>query len=155
MISKETILQNLSKAGYILPSFRQKYNISNKECYDIVHGAKSCIFCNDEQRFHNFTKGYKETCYNKTCIRKLRQIRTKRTNQERYGVDNISQACHIKDKKQQTCMERYNQTTFLNSEFCDAHYTEEGLHVTQTPPKLKKKENKPYQIDMARLTHYS
>lgn len=51
--------------------------------------------------------GFANVCESKTCINKQRKFRTHKTNNKRYGVDNISQLEKIKIRKQKTFVKNY------------------------------------------------
>jgi len=80
--------------------------------YLIVNELKQkplCPTCNTNQRlFEYFNKGYRSYCSQKcSAANELTKKSRIKTLQENYGVDNISQAEHIKEAKRQSSLEKY------------------------------------------------
>lgn len=64
--------------------------------------------------FATYTKCVKNRGF--YCCNKCKGGKTKKTCQEKYGVDNISQLEFIKDKKEETCMKNYGVTNPSHSQ---------------------------------------
>ena len=135
MTNQELIieLKNSIKNGLPLNTFKKRYNLSNKDCYDLLFNEGKCKFCGSKARFINFKKGYDDICNNKECVRKRRHERTVKTNLEKYGVENVSQLKEIQERKEKTLLEHYGVKDYLNSEFNKKNMYKNGVHVTMTP----------------------
>lgn len=130
---KEEILENISKGGYIKPSYLEKINKTSEECFIILYGESNCKYCNSKAKFKSFKQGFNIICSGKECVNKLRKEKTEKTNLERYGVKNVSQIKEIKERKvessKNTCLERYGvENPFQVPEFM----YEDGVHKSQT-----------------------
>lgn len=137
--SKEEIILNISKQNIPKKTFLIKHNITSQECYDILNDITTDIpkcfnyqYCGNHSRFKNFIRGYAVRCEDQKCKKILRVERMKKTNLEKYGVENISQLDNIKEKKKNTYFERYGVYDYLNSEM-NRHnlYNEKGTHKTR------------------------
>lgn len=106
-LSKELILQNITKSNYVSRKFLRLYQITEKECYNIVYKVKYCIYCNNESIFKNWITGYKNRCSSKTCSKIQRAERTRKTNLQSYGTKNVSDSKIIKRKKKETFKKNY------------------------------------------------
>lgn len=106
-ITKQLILDNVTKQGFMSRKFLKDYNLTEYECYLIVNDISNCIYCDDESRFISYKLGFDNVCGSKTCTNKQRKFRTRKTNNEIYGVDNISQLKKIKIRKQETFFKNY------------------------------------------------
>lgn len=117
---KQEILNNLSKNKYVKPKFRIENNLTPKQCFDILYPEKikKCQYCGKEAEFKSFSLGYKDICDSKECKHKHKhRIETvKKTNLEKYGVENVSQLESIKKKKIETVFKHYGVCDYLNSE---------------------------------------
>lgn len=116
---KKEILNNLSKnKQYVKSKFRIENNLTPKQCFDILYPEKikKCRYCGKESEFKSFSLGYKDICDSKECKHKHRIETVKKTNLEKYGVENVSQLESIKKKKIETVFKHYGVCDFLNSE---------------------------------------
>lgn len=115
---KQEILNNLSKNKYVKPKFRIENNLTPKQCFDILYPEKikKCQYCGKEAEFKSFSLGYKDICDSKECKHKHRIETVKKTNLEKYGVENVSQLESIKKKKIETVFKHYGVCDYLNSE---------------------------------------
>lgn len=116
---KHEILNNLSKnKQYVKPKFRIENNLTPKQCFDILfpEKIKKCRYCGKEAEFKSFSLGYKDICDSKECKHKHRIETVKKTNLEKYGVENVSQLESIKKKKTETVFAHYGVCDYLNSE---------------------------------------
>lgn len=116
---KKEILNNLSKnKQYVKSKFRIENNLTPKQCFDILYPEKikKCRYCGKEAEFKSFSLGYKDICDSKECKHKHRIETVKKTNLEKYGVENVSQLESIKKKKIETVLKHYGVCDYLNSE---------------------------------------
>lgn len=116
---KREILNNLSKNKQTVKlKFRIENNLTPKQCFDILYPEKikKCQYCGKEAEFKSFYLGYKDICDSKECKHKHRIETVKKTNLEKYGVENISQLASIKTKKTETVFKHYGVYDYLNSE---------------------------------------
>lgn len=143
-LSKELILENITKQEYVSKKFLNNYNITPKECYNIVYSLiiKSCKYCENEAKFESWKHGYDEICSDIKCKRAHRKYKTEHTNLEKYGVKNISQLKEIKDRKQEsytkTCLDKYGADNVFKVK--DIMY-KDGIHVAQTADVREKRKN--------------
>ena len=107
---------------------RYKHTMSIEEYYlkFLNDSDISCPFCDKKRKFIGFTKGYQSTCSSKSCALKQREkvwkerygqshpFRTKKIKEKyqqtlinRYGVDNCNKISSSKDKSIQTCLNKY------------------------------------------------
>lgn len=83
--------------------------------------GKQCKFLTYKKGYGNYCKNYVLSLKNESCTEchhqfyKNRTEKTKKTNIEKYGVENISQSHIIKKKKENTCLTKYGQTTNLKT----------------------------------------
>lgn len=116
---KQEILNNLIKTKkYVKTNFLIKNNLTQKQCFDILYPEKikKCRCCGKEAEFKSFSLGYKDICDSKECKHKHRIETVKKTNLEKYGVENVSQLESIKKKKIETVFKHYGVCDYLNSE---------------------------------------
>ena len=101
---KEYLLQRWDNCQNIKESFlRIKYNI-----YEIP----KCPICGNSCKFRGNNWIYDNTCGNKKCQIKLREIKSKQTKLERYGNENYNNISKCK----QTKLERYGNENYCNRE---------------------------------------
>ena len=84
--------------------------IKSQRLWHILNNKKeipSCRECGGEVSFASLTKGYLETCSYKCGFGQHRLLKTKKTNIEKYGFENVFQNEEIKEKMKQTNLERY------------------------------------------------
>ena len=75
-----------------------------------------CPVCGSKTKFISILQGYKTYCSNKCSANsKVVREKTKQTNLEKYGVDNISKSNSIKDKKKETFKTNYGCEHFMQS----------------------------------------
>ena len=93
-------------------SCEQIYKIAN----DIVETPK--CGCGVNLKFQSYSKGFNCYCADKKCeFRKSKRIeKTKQTNIEKYGVENVFQSESAKQKSKRTKFEKYNDENFVNRE---------------------------------------
>lgn len=121
-ITKELIISNLTKVGLPKPTFLKTYNLSQKECYDILNDnvIHKCKFCDNNAIFISFKEGYNERCNSTECIKKLRIERKKKTNLKKYGYEHVSQIPKIKEQVQNkikdTLYKKYGVTNIIQVE---------------------------------------
>jgi len=72
--------------------------------------------CNNETRYKGFYWGYKNTCC-KECEYAYRTLCIKKSNMEKYGVENVFAVKKVKEKIVDTIQERYNVDNISKSEF--------------------------------------
>lgn len=70
--------------------------------------------CGNNTEFISMTRGYRKTC-SRSCACKIGHKHMLSVIKEKYGVDNISQAQSIKDKKSLTCMKNYGVSNYMQS----------------------------------------
>lgn len=139
---KREILNNLSKNKYVKPKFRIENNLTPKQCFDILYPEKikKCRYCGKEAEFKSFCLGYKDICDSKECKHKHRIETVKKTNLEKYGVENVSQLESIKKKKIETVFEHYGVYDYLNSEQNKHNmYDENGVQKAQSKEAKEKR----------------
>lgn len=133
---KKEILNNLSKnKQYVKSKFRIENNLTPKQCFDILYPEKikKCRYCGKEAEFKSFSLGYKDICDSKECKHKHRIETVKKTNLEKYGVENVSQLESIKKKKIETVFKHYGVCDYLNSEQNKHNmYDENGVHKSKS-----------------------
>lgn len=76
-----------------------------------------CDFCGDERKIKNSTYNLNRDRNDDSyfCF-KCREIRSKQTNLKKYGVENVSQAKEIKEKKKQTNLKNWGTENVFQSE---------------------------------------
>lgn len=74
----------------------------------------SCIECGNEVTFISLRKGYSKTCSYDCGYGEQRTLKTKQTNIEKYGFENVFQIDLIKDKSKKTKLERYGDEEYNN-----------------------------------------
>jgi len=138
-ISKEEILNNVSKQGVIKPSFLKENNLSKEKCYDIVHKKDNiCKICSkNKAQFISFNKGYKTVCSNKKCIKINAQRNREATNLKKYGCKNVSGNKEIQKKKLDTVKKNYGKSF---NELMNENSYKNGVYKNQTKEALLKKE---------------
>ena len=107
MLDKNKILENVTKCNCISRKFLKEQNITEKECYDIVYGSSKCNYCNNESKFQNWANGYSTKCSSNKCSKIQRAERTKKTNLQKYGSENVSDNKDIQRKKLETFKKNY------------------------------------------------
>lgn len=101
------------------------HKITPKEYYNTYfkkeHDGK-CAVCGKPTKFISLTNGYALNC-SKKCAANNDAIKEKRkkTNLQRYGVENVFESSMIKEKSKQTILDRYG----------DAQYRIKKAHKTQ------------------------
>lgn len=112
----------------------------SQRLWHIVYSIKKiprCIYCENLVKFRSFHAGYYKYCSSrcsnkdgnkkdkikKTCLKKygvenISQLcaikeKKKHTYLKKYGVENVNQACLIKERKKLTCLNKYGVTTPL------------------------------------------
>jgi hypothetical protein len=115
---------------------RYAYCILDNKCYN----------CDNKTNFRGFTRGYNKFC-NSKCMansQNMQENRMKtliRNNNEKYGVDNVFQLEHIKDKIKETNIERYgfenaNQSDIIKDKIKETNLEKYGVeHYLQTEDK--------------------
>lgn len=139
---KKEILNNLSKNKYVKSKFRIENNLTPKQCFDILYPEKikKCQYCGKEAEFKSFSLGYKDICDSKECKHKHRIETVKKTNLEKYGVENVSQLESIKKKKIETVFKHYGVCDYLNSEQNKHNmYDEDGVQKAQSEEAKEKR----------------
>lgn len=140
---KKEILNNLSKnKQYVKPKFRIENNLTPKQCFDILYPEKikKCRYCGKEAEFKSFSLGYKDICDSKECKHKHRIETVKKTNLEKYGVENVSQLESIKKRKIETVFKHYGVCDYLNSEQNKHNmYDENGVQKAQSEEAKEKR----------------
>ena len=132
MLTKQDILNNITKNNSIRRSFLETNNITKEDAYDILYPEKIayCKYCGKKCKFINFTEGYAKTCGNKECIKKLRQdiilncitnnenVKQKRikTCLERYGVCNTFQDLNLQKKIKDTLLNKYGKKAVVTKQ---------------------------------------
>jgi hypothetical protein len=106
-ISKNLILNNVTKMNCISRKFINNYKISEQDCYNLVYGTKKCNYCENIAIFINWANGYENKCNSKQCSKKQRADKTSKTNLERYGVRNVSECKTVQIKKHKTFKNNY------------------------------------------------
>lgn len=104
---KNLILKNITKQNFVSRKFLREQNMIEKECYDIVYGSSKCQYCENEAKFINWANGYDTKCLLNKCSKIQRAKRTKKTNLEKYGCENVSGNKEIKKKKAETFKNNY------------------------------------------------
>jgi len=126
---KASIIQNVTKQEFISKKFLKLNNLTEQQCFDIVNeNTPTCQICSiNKPKFISWKHGYHIICIDKVCKKALRAERTKKTNLEKYGVENISQLDSIKQLKSDTLFGNFGTRDFLNSE-ANSHtkYDENG-----------------------------
>ena len=107
MLDKNKILENVTKCNCISRKFLKEQNITEKECYDIVYGSSKCNYCDNESKFQNWANGYRTKCSSNKCSKIQRAERTKKTNLQKYGSENVSGNKDIQRKKLETFKKNY------------------------------------------------
>lgn len=140
---KKEILNNLSKNKQTVKlKFRIENNLTPKQCFDILYPEKikKCRYCGKEAEFKSFSLGYKDICDSKECKHKHRIETVKKTNLEKYGVENVSQLESIKKKKTETVFKHYGTYDYLNSEQNKHNmYDENGVQKAQSEEAKEKR----------------
>jgi len=138
-ISKEEILNNISKQGFMKPTFLKENNLSKEECYNIVYKNDNiCKICNkNKAQFISFKKGYKTVCFNKNCIKINAQRNREATNLKKYGCKNVSGNKEIQKKKLDTVKKNYGKSF---NELMNEKSYKNGVYKNQTKEALLKKE---------------
>lgn len=140
---KKEILNNLSKnKQYVKSKFRIENNLTPKQCFDILYPEKikKCRYCGKEAEFKSFSLGYKDICDSKECKHNHRIETVKKTNLEKYGVENVSQLESIKKKKIETVFKHYGTYDYLNSEQNKHNmYDENGVQKAQSEEAKEKR----------------
>ena len=119
---KEYLLQRWDNCQNIKESFlRIKYNI-----YEVP----KCPICGNICKFRGNNWIYDNTCGNKKCQIKLREIKSKQTKLERYGNENYNNISKCK----QTKLERYGNENYCNREQAVKHtdYKKRSEKIKQT-----------------------
>lgn len=139
-LTKELIIENVTKCGNISHKFLRSHNITEKDCFDFVFGSKNCKYCGIESSFINWTSGYKDICSNNDCKKQQRKERTQSTNLKRYGVKNAFQknGQETLDKIKSTCIEKYGVDNIFKSK--DIMF-KDGVHVTKQTHINQKRNN--------------
>jgi hypothetical protein len=101
-LTKELIFKNVTKQNFISRKFLQEYNITEKQCYNIIYDAVKCKYCKNEAIFINWLNGYYSICESNECSKLQRAEKTKKTNLEKYGCENVSANKEIQKKKAET-----------------------------------------------------
>ena len=137
-MSKEEILNIITNNPYLAletkfaKNFPEEYTtilqenfpetfIFKQKLYHWLHNDLSlnlgvCPVCGSKTKFISILQGYKTYC-SKKCSANSKVVRekTKQTNLEKYGVDNISKSNSIKDKKKETFKTNYGCEHFTQS----------------------------------------
>lgn len=103
---------------YIKANFPEEYekiikisaNTFSEQLYIYIHGAVDhiCPVCGKETPFRNILFGYSQYCSVKCSYNGIDRInKIKKTNLQKYGVENPSQSQQIKDKKRETITTNY------------------------------------------------
>jgi very-short-patch-repair endonuclease len=69
-----------------------------------IKEVPKCL-CGEFRQYHCY--GYRPTCSNKKCIKKVREESKKKYCLEHYGVEFVTQLETMKEKSKSTCLERY------------------------------------------------
>jgi len=136
---KEKIKDNITKGNYINPIFLKEYNLTPEECYVALNKEVKCSYCSNKAKFINFAKGYDTICLSRECSKQRRKERTTRTNQERYGCDNVSQNKEIQNKKEATLFKNYGMTS--NEIMIKNSKNEDGTSKCMSKEAKTKREN--------------
>ena len=141
-LSEENLHLFISKSGGINSRALKIYGKTSKEIFDFKYPNKEkvCIMCSENYIFKNYKIGYKKTCKCKNyCKIKIKpktdwskaREKGRKTNLERYGVENATNVKKIKETKKEryqdenynnpekhkeVCLEKYGATTYFNSE---------------------------------------
>lgn len=137
-MSKEEILNVIANNPYLAletkfaKNFPEEYStilqenfpetfIFKQKLYHWLHNDLNlnlgvCPVCGSKTKFISILQGYKTYCSNKCSANsKVVREKTKQTNLEKYGVDNISKLNSIKDKKKETFKTNYGCEHFMQS----------------------------------------
>ena len=97
----------------------------------------SCDKCGKKtiQQYNNYNKTTKNQTQNYYCTKCVKSEKTKFTNLEKYGVENVFQSEEIKKKRKDTMIERYDN--------------EHALNVFEFKEKLKQTNNERFGCDYA------
>lgn len=80
-----------------------------------IKDVPKCLICNNDRSYDTFSNGYHNTCGNKKCVNKYRQISIENTNLELYGVKCILQTPENQEKSRKTCLERHGYEFSMQS----------------------------------------
>ncbi len=122
------------------------HKINTKEYYDIYlkKGGEGICYCGKETNFYRLKTGYLKYCSNK-CVQNSKEVKEKKiqTCLERYGVKSTNQLESTKDKSKQTMLERYGVEHALQSKELQKKKTQTMLknhgvkHALQVPEFIK------------------
>jgi hypothetical protein len=151
--------------NYCGTHLKRVHNLNGKTYYDLYlqkNGEGVCLICSSETSFLTIKKGYR-TCCSRKCSAKhknnllmkkfgvsnLFQLdhikeKSKRTIKKRYGVDNISRLPSIKKKKKSTMLKRYGvefglQNKEIKQKQEDTMFDKYGVKNAMHNKKLAKK----------------
>lgn len=125
------------------------YNLPNnihQLLYTIVNGLNSSFCkCGKTKKFLTYSKGYLETCGNKSCIDKKRTAELKKSSLLKYGVDHPTKVQSTKDKYKKTMIEKYgvshNWKGHLRESGKKTMIEKYGVQHALQNPMLKQKRN--------------
>jgi len=99
----------------------EKFSILLYKYHNNIKLGVICSSCNKETKFISFNKGYNKYC-SKKCVMsdkeliKKRNKKSKKTNIEKYGVDNPMKSDIIKNKVKKTNIEKYGVDNPMKSD---------------------------------------
>ena len=141
-------------------------NFSQK-CYHYVNDLKEikkCKICGKEVKFINFNRGYRDFCSSKCVmcdnnIIKKRNDKSKKTNIEKYGVDNYSKTEEFKDKSKKTNIEKYGVDSYSKTKEFKDKMINNNLKKYNTEYYFQSKDCKnkttKYSLEKYGLKHYN
>ena len=114
---------------------------------DIPSSINQCITCDKPTSFISIQKGYKQYC-SISCSKKdpkkikLSNEKRRRTNLQKYGVENIAQSIVIKNKIKDTCLQKYGveyylQVTEIRNKIKDTCLQKYGVENPSQAKKIK------------------
>lgn len=106
--------------------FNIKYNINNFSIllyhyYNNIEFPCVCKICGKELKFISFNKGYNKYCSKKCAMSdkdliKNKNEKAKKTNLEKYGVDNPMKLNNIKEKVKETNLKKYGVDNYTKTD---------------------------------------
>lgn len=120
--AKQTTIKNFGAIGFASEEINNKIKQTNKDLYDVENAMQNSEIAEkvSEKQKLNAPE---------------RMKKTKKTNLEKYGYENVRQVKEIDDKIKQTCLDKYN--------------TEYIFQAEEVKEKIKETNQKNYNVDWA------
>jgi predicted DNA binding CopG/RHH family protein len=132
---QNTILEYTLFLDVYAPSIKQRvYHYVNKIDYP------SLCLCNKSKKFKNCCEGYRKSCGDNSCSKKIREI----TCIEKYGVKNVAGNINIQEKIHATNIKRYGTKGFNIAKQKETIFEKYGVEFVSQIKDVKEKKKKTF-----------